>query len=260
MSIAEPAARPHPRIRERRVAVRREAGRRRLRLLVGLLVIIGSIASGWGATRTSVFDVDRIAVHGADRTTGDVVATAGGLEEGRAMIDIDTAAAAAAIERLPWVRTAAVTRRWPGSVTVTIAERVPVALVELADGWVLADATGRVLAKASPETAVGAPLVHVTAADEQASPPGSVLAPGANAAIAFAARAAALLPDRIRSVTAGEQGIEVRLDDRTAVVVGPLTDLDAKLTALVTLLDRVDLRGVRTIDLRVPGAPVLTRG
>ena len=40
---------------------------------------------------------------------------------------------------------------------------------------------------------------------------------------------------------------------------GDGTDLDGKLQALETMLARVDLRCIDTIDVRVPSAPALTR-
>jgi hypothetical protein len=44
------------------------------------------------------------------------------------------------------------------------------------------------------------------------------------------------------------------------VTFGTAEDLDAKLLALHTVLQRVDLKGVTGIDLRLPAAPVLTHG
>ena len=43
------------------------------------------------------------------------------------------------------------------------------------------------------------------------------------------------------------------------VEFGPIDQLTAKLVALETVLQQVDLHGTVTIDLRVPDAPVLTR-
>ena len=43
------------------------------------------------------------------------------------------------------------------------------------------------------------------------------------------------------------------------VVIGQPDELPAKMVALSTILTRVDLRELGMIDLRVPGAPVLTR-
>ncbi|MGI8794893.1 MAG: cell division protein FtsQ/DivIB, partial [Acidimicrobiales bacterium] len=147
MSAVEPTVRPHPRIRERRVAVRREAGRRRLRLVIGLAAVAASVGASWGLTRSPLLDVDTIEVTGAIHTDPQVLLRAAGVHQGRAMVDLDPPAAAADVERLPWVAEATIVRKWPATVEVRLTERVAVAVVRAADdAWALTDATGRVLA------------------------------------------------------------------------------------------------------------------
>ena len=49
-------------------------------------------------------------------------------------------------------------------------------------------------------------------------------------------------------------------EERDAVaVLGRPEQLRDKLLSLATVLESVDLRGLSRIDLRIPGAPVLTR-
>jgi len=44
------------------------------------------------------------------------------------------------------------------------------------------------------------------------------------------------------------------------VLFGPAVQVAEKLQAVAIILARADLRGLRAIDVRVPSAPVLTRG
>ena len=65
---AKPPPMPHPRFRERRIKVRRDEGRRRLRRLVILALVMAAVLGGLGATRSVLLDVDDVAVAGGART------------------------------------------------------------------------------------------------------------------------------------------------------------------------------------------------
>lgn len=259
VSTAEPVSPLHPRIRARRVEVRREAGRRRLRLVLGLLVTVGTVGAGWGVTRSALLDVDKVTVAGAQHTEPAAVVEAAGLRPGQPMLDLHATGLAADIESLPWVARATVTRHWPGTVAVRITERTPAGAVRLGDGWVLADATGRVLST----TPAGAhDLVTIQGPLPADSPaPGAELAGPLLDGVRVAAAVTEAALDEVRQVTVDDGGVAVlALAGGAEARLGPTHDLDTKLAALATLFAKVDLRGVSSIDLRVPSAPVLTRG
>src|SRR5205823_6637034 len=88
----------------------------------------------WGASRSPLLDVDHVRLTGATHTQlWKIIQTAGPLP-GRPMVDVDEAAAAHRIERLPWVADARVRRRWPNTVTIQVRERAPAASVPAAAG------------------------------------------------------------------------------------------------------------------------------
>ncbi|MGH9187458.1 MAG: cell division protein FtsQ/DivIB, partial [Acidimicrobiales bacterium] len=101
-----------PRFRARRIAVRRQEGRRRLRRLGRLTALLGLVVVGWLVTRSPLLDVDRIRISGADHSTAEAVLEASGLHRGNPMTDLDPGATARRIEELPWVAAATVHRRW----------------------------------------------------------------------------------------------------------------------------------------------------
>ncbi len=265
-----------PRLRARRIAVRRDEGRRRLRRLLVVLGAVAVAAAGWGATRSPLLDVDRILVEGNLETPWGAVVAASGVERGQAMTDVDPRAAEAAVAALPWVAEAAVAREWPGTVRITVVERVAVAAAPArGGGWAMLDGAGHVLAHAG-EAPPGLPAVRGLAA---AGEPGTVLDDDAAAGtLELAARLGAALPGALRSllpdereVVVGEVVVQVH-DGALEVavpgpapgqvvtaVVGPPTELAAKVQALVTVLEQADLHAVARVDVRVPGAPVLTR-
>ena len=54
--------------------------------------------------------------------------------------------------------------------------------------------------------------------------------------------------------------LELHLVPGGVVRFGPAVQVGEKLEAVATILARADLHGLRDIDVRVPSAPVLTRG
>lgn len=247
----------HPRIRQRRVAVTKEAGLRRLKLVAAAGGIAAAALGAWGLTRSPLLDIDEVRAAGAQQTPLEEIIASGGLAYGRPMIDIDPDAAAAAIRRLPWVESARVERRWPGSVVVAVTERRPVAGLARPDGtWALVDSSARVLVVIAGPPA-GLPHVHDA---EEVPAPGDRLAGD----LAEAVSAAAALPESLRRVVGGVNlragGVELALSEGGVVRLGdPGRQLAEKLRAAATVLNRVGAESVGVLDVTVPRAPVLAR-
>jgi len=128
-----------PRIRRRRVEVRRDEGRHRLHVLIGITVVVVAGCAGWGATRSPLLDLDNVRVVGAVHISADEVRSVSGVRRGGALTDIDAAAVARAVEAIPWVQQATVTRRWPSTLSIRLTERSPVAAMT-ADAGMTPDA------------------------------------------------------------------------------------------------------------------------
>lgn len=251
-----------PRIRQRRIAVKREEGRRRLRVLVSVAAAVATGAAGWLLTRSPLLDVDHVRVEGAVHVRPAAVVAAAGLRRGMAMTDVRDRAAAARVSRVPWVATAKVRRDWPGTVVITVRERKPVATVRaVGGGWMLVDRTGRFLAP------VPTPVDALVAIEgtPPAGRPGGRLAPPAMGALAVAA---AIPPERVgqtRVVALLADGtIELRLVPVGAgpggvVRFGPPDRIREKLVATYTVLDNTDRRGLAVLDVTVPDAPFVVR-
>ena len=257
------APRIDPRIRERRIAVTRHQGRRRLRVLVGAVATGTAIATTVLVLHLPWFRVSHIEVRGAARSGAADVGASARVALHQPLISVDAAAVARRVERLPWVATARITKSWPSTLVVTVVERTPVAQVADGSRWALVDGTGRVLAV---ENGRAAGLV-VLAWSGAVPGAGAELAARARAPLAVAAGLGAFTapgpaaPAPVVSVGSGAGGgVAIDLADGAVVDLGPPTDLTPKLTALATVESEVDLSGVKSIDLRVPGQPVLTRG
>jgi cell division protein FtsQ len=248
-----------PRMRSRRIEVRRDAGRRRLKRATLVLAVVAVVVGALVATRTPLLDVDRVTVSGAENTGVDAVVEVTGVELGEPLVSVDPGAVARRVESLPWVDTARVERAWPSTVTVHVSERVPVATVQVTDDHAaLVDAEGQVLAieARGPEDAGGAedPLV-LTGIDGRIAE-GEQLDGDARAALAVAAEVAERLPGVVASVSTD---VDAELVEGGTIRFGDADAIDDKVTAVKTVLDEVDLACLDVLDVRVPGSPALTR-
>lgn len=289
-----------PRIAQRWVEARRQEGRRRLRILLGVLAVGSVAALAAGSLYTPIFEVSHarvtlIATPGAAvPVSAAQVRSDAGLDGHPLMIDLSPAAVERRLDANPLLGGARVVKHWPGTVSVTVAERSPLAQVPIGSsgsGYVPVDPTGRVLGPASAAPVAGLPvlegvgpvpqaggwipgsagagayptggpsaLADMTAASDSSNVP---RAPAA--ALAFLDALPAGLRSAVQSVTTGS-GPDVSLTvappgaghASITVELGDGSQLEAKVTAFETLLGQADLSGVAALDLSVPGSPAAT--
>ena len=252
-------ARIDPRLRQRRIAVRRAEGRRRLRILVIAIAVAAVVGGAYALTRSALLDLDQVEVNGVVGTQAAEVTTATGLELGTPLLDLDLDAATAAVTDLPWVLSAEVSRSWPGTVTVDIVRRTPVAVLPTGDGGgVVIDEEGVAIAR-TVNTLGELPVITVTASGGLGEVQDFALP-----AIPVVQSVPADLDPWIETFgiayDGGENG-ELVLDlVGTAVAeLGLGTDIEAKLDALRTVLGRVDRACIAVIDVRIAELPLVQR-
>ena len=245
-----------PRIRQRRIEVRRHAGRRRLRIFVGVIAAAVLSTAGWVASRSPLLDIDAVEVEGSARTPPALVREAAGVARGRAMADVDEAAAVRQVESLPWVADATVVRRWPGTVSISVNERTALAAsVDATGTWWLLDRSGRVLEEASSR-----PPGLVAVEGLESVPAAGEVAPNAAPALTVSAALSTELQAKVDAVVLVQGGgVDLRLKGEGSVQLGNLDHLDQKLRATESILASVDTRGLATLDVRLSASPVLTR-
>lgn len=125
--------------------------------VLALAGIGGREGHRWLVT-TDRFNAREVIVTGAEHTSRAEVMRAAGISPERNVLSIDCEAAAKAIEGLPWVSRARVTRRLPGHVEVSVEERSAVALVS-AGGMYLVGADGTLFKRAVPSDPSDLPVV-----------------------------------------------------------------------------------------------------
>jgi cell division protein FtsQ len=248
-----------PRISARRSEVTRQQGRRRLRLVGGIVAAVVVLFGIWSLLHSSLFSARAVTVVGATHESTAQIEAAAGLSGHPPLLDVHTVAAASGLERLPWVRSASVSVHWPDGVRVEVTEQVPQLVMSLSGGrWAELSGAGRVLAIVA-ERPAGLLLVSGPLA---AGAPGSSL--GASDQIGL--KVAATLPVSFRAqVTAvtvepASSGAWVQLTMTTPVLVdiGDATQLRAKYEDVTALLAHATLHNGDIIDVSVPKAPTVT--
>jgi cell division protein FtsQ len=259
MTSATPGRVIDPRIKERRVSVLREQGRRRLRAVLIVLAVLCAAGAAWLVVESPLLGVHSVKVDGAAHESADLVAKTAAVKKGSALLFLDTGAIARRVETLPWVLDAHVERSWPSSVKITVIERRPVAWVTrrgapAANSVALVDAAGRVLAVAAapPRGLVGISDVR------------PVPALGATIAAKDLAGIVAHIPLALRAQTtaiaANSSGVVLVLARSSAadsVRLGDAGELADELAAASAVLDRLSREhaNVHYIDVSVPDAP-----
>jgi cell division protein FtsQ len=242
-----------PRMRSRRIAVRRDQGQRRLKRLMVALVAVAVVVAAAVATQTSLLDVDRVRIDAVGHTTAADVRRVAGISPGDTMVGVDVGGAAARVEDLPWVEEATVARRWPGTVEIHVTEREPLANVEVAEGRVaLVDADGRVL-EVTRQPPAGLP--EVTGVRGRIAE-GDELGRATRDALAILRALRERLPGVVASVSSD---LDAALASGGEIRFGSTEDLDDKIVAVETVLADVDTDCLELLDVRVPGSPALTR-
>jgi cell division protein FtsQ len=248
------AARIDERMRARRIAVKRKAGRRRLRRLIAL-VMVGAVI--WTVWFSSLAQVDEVRVTGASNTSADAIVAASGLLGAR-VLRADLDGATRRIAALPYVDQVTVQRSLPNDIDVTVSERSPVAVLGLADGrWMTTDRTGRlleVLDTRPPD------LPRIGGPGPNAGPGGS-LPSIAEAAVRVAETLPPVLFGRIERVMWDERGEATAvLLTETTVRYGLARQVKLANVSLLTVLDQRGTAPTVEIDLRAPADPVVTPG
>jgi cell division protein FtsQ len=192
-------------------------------------------------------------VDGAGARLSAQIREAAAVVTGTPLLRVDVDAAEARVAQLPAVASVDVSRGWPGSVVITVAERIPVAVVEHDGRRTLLDAEGVLF-----DTITGEPPEGVL--------PIAVPEPGpGDPATATVLAALAALPEEVRdrvallSATSGEDATLTLLDG-TTVVWGSGSQARSKASVLTALLEQLDdgtLEPAGTIDVSTPDAVVL---
>jgi len=206
-------------------------------------------------------EVDKITVEGAQYSSPDDLRTALQLAKGDSLVAYNTSSARERVEALPWVRLAAVEKRLPDVVLLTVYEHVPLARVEDDDGIWVVNKDGTKIEEDVQNRFASLPLLHGEGAPEAAATLFAMLTTYPNL---MAQLDGATFVGKRRWNLAFKSGVMVMLpeDDASAALV-LLGRLEATRHVLALPSGTIDLRLSERITLKLPadvGANPVTNG
>ena len=179
-----------PRIARRWVEVRREQGRRRLKILISIGAAVLLLALVAGSLYTPLFKVRHVRVSVRGPMPAATVAALSGINRHSLMIRVNDSSVARRLDSVPNLGDAQASTHWPGTVSIRVAVRQAVAAIQgpaaqSPTRWSEMDATGRVIAVVGQPPA-GIPLLLGTGTappagqwvDGSAGPDALVTGPG----------------------------------------------------------------------------------
>lgn len=244
----------NPRMAKRREDVAAERRRRIRRRAAWVLATVSLVAGLWWFAHSPWADINEVVITGVGLHDAEEVTAAGGVAVGDPLVTVRPSSVASGVATLAAVDTAEVSRDWlSGTVTISVTERVPVAVVTGSDNPVVVDAEAVVLG-ADRNTG----LVRIIGVD--APPTGDRL--GGQAAD-LAAVAGGLTPGLASNLgdlrLDAANGVVATVVDGGEILLGSAQDLSEKVRTLQTVLATVELGCLAQLDVRVPGSAVLTR-
>lgn len=233
----------------RRRFARRQWARRWLRWkpVVALVALVAlAVAGVYTVYFSDALAVDGVEVTGNSRLSDEQVLAAADVPVGEPLARVDIDAIRSRVGSLADVASVDVSRAWPHEVLVTVEERTPVALLEIAGSLRGLDATGVVFGTFKPAPP-GLPRVRTTSSTSAD-------------ALREVAEVVSALPEDLAATV---DHVEVETVDRITLVLrdervvrwGSAAQSEEKAEVLAALLGQ----DAREYDVSVPGTPTTTR-
>ncbi|HJP65329.1 MAG TPA: FtsQ-type POTRA domain-containing protein [Actinomycetota bacterium] len=218
--------------------------------MAGLVALLALAA--W-VTRSSIFDARTIEVRGNQHLTRSEVLRLAGVRLGSNLVWFSPGGAQGRLEASPWIASARVSRSLPSTLSISVKERAPVAVVAT-DPPLLVAADRTVLGPAPPNAGlprIDRPVERVRV---------GALLPASSAGLQVVRAMPASLRAEVRAVRVEDGGaVVVDLQGGGEALYGDATDAEAKATALQAVLRWAANHGMtpKRIDVRVPSRPAL---
>ena len=235
------------RFRLRRIAVRREEGRRRLRwfTIVGLVVGAGVIILL--LLTSPILSVRKVDVEGVVYADPEFISSVVDSIEGEPILTVDLDAAEKKLLTIPWVRQARVSMHLPARVTIEIVERSPIAFFRSVDGFNrVIDRDGRVLDVIEGDPTDYTPIIGT---GPNISAGQTVEQPFLGAAELINALPADLRARLLTVAVSPEGEVSLALTNDVEVLFGRPDDFQVKLVGVVNEIKRQGTNRYAVIDV-----------
>ena len=241
-----------PRMRERRVAVKRAQGRRRLKRALLILGIVVLIVGGLAVLGSPLFAVreGNVEITGAVYSRGDEFDAVVEDAVGTPVLRVDTTRIEEDLEAIPWIEQAQVTTQFPYGLTIDVRERAAVSTYQGPDGrFRVLDRDGRVLDVIED----GYPYAYVLIGGPDAVDlePGEFAPQGYAAASELAKNLTSSVRGNVVRIDVVSDGsrLTLELDDGSTVFFGEARDILAKLVRLEAVFANGEDREPGLIDV-----------
>ncbi|TMK47687.1 MAG: FtsQ-type POTRA domain-containing protein [Actinobacteria bacterium] len=226
------------------------------RLVATMIVASLTIAAGsLVVSRSSLLRLRHLEVVGTSSLTRAQVVRLAALSSSTNVLWFDAGAVERRLESDPWVATATVSRRLPGTIRISVVERAPVAMIRTEVAFTLLAADGVALGTVAADPM----LPEIVVMTGSSLPEGN--APAQAAARAIAGLDGGRRPAVVRAVVdAG--ALSVELDGGTRVEFGDTTGIEAKTAAARQILRWATTQGasVASVNVTAPDSPAVTLG
>jgi cell division protein FtsQ len=266
IDVATSASRMEPRMRERRIAVKRAVGRRRLKWVAIVAGVALVAVAAFAVLGSGLFKITTVHVDGRVYSGGPAFDAVVDDLEGSNVLRVDTEEAERQLERIAWVEDARVTTDFPNGARIEVREREPSIAYQGTDGqYRVLDRDGRVL-----DVIAGQPVAYLEmfvtgsrAADLEA---GQKAPPGYRAAATLAQALTPEIRTRVVSISTDADATDLRMlltsesgGSDIEVRFGAAQDLVDKLVRLQTVLTDPDPERVPTELIDVSGPDLNVR-
>jgi len=206
--------------------------------------VVDTMVEATGLLGLTVSDVT---VEGRETTDGETILAALAARPGTPILAVSPKRAKQQLETLPWVRSAVIERRLPGTLYVRLVERKPLALWQHGGKIALIDRVGAVIPVARLDRFAKLPMVVGEGAASHAAEFLDLLASEPDLAVRVTA-----------AIRVGDRRWNLRIDNAIDVLLP--ADETAEAWARLARLERsaaLVQRDVQTIDIRLPDRLVL---
>ncbi|MFI9821332.1 cell division protein FtsQ/DivIB [Streptomyces sp. NPDC052013] len=237
----------------------RRLGRRHLRVIVVLAIVLAFTGSGafWLLYGSDLVRAEKVSVSGTRILTPEQVREAADVPLGEPLISVDTDAIASRVSRkLPRIDTVDVDRSWPHGIVLKVTERTPVLLVQKGGKFIEVDEEGVRFATVS-RAPKGVPTLELTVSRTGSAAAG-LRRFGEDRLVREAVRVARAVPDSVARTTRSVKvrsydDISLELKDGRTVAWGSSEKGAAKGRTLTALMKAAP--HARHFDVSVPTAP-----
>lgn len=226
--------------------------------ILGAISLVLIVGLAYAVTASPLFRAREMRVRGLDRLSESKVLHLAGVDSTTNILWLSGAKVRQRLEFSPWIDSASVSKSYPSTLTISVVERVPAAVIERGkQGYMVVAGDGIALQEAEGPGRLPV-IAGLEILDLGQKLPASLLP---------AAEAAGDLNDVARAevskiVLADDGTLSMRLRSGAKIDFGPATELQAKADSLAGIIAWADENhsAIRYADLSAPSAPAAKVG